>query len=64
MGFRVEITPPAEADIDQAFAYIREFSEPAAIRWVHGILRSTVEKWTWPATGCEAAMRLRPVTQD
>lgn len=49
MEFRVEITPPAEADIAQAFGYVREFSEPAAIRWVNGIRKQIASLRTFPS---------------
>jgi plasmid stabilization system protein ParE len=49
MEFRVEITPPAEADVAQAFSYIRQFSEPAAVRWAIGIRQQIAFLATLPS---------------
>jgi plasmid stabilization system protein ParE len=40
MAYRVELTPRAAADADQAAEYIRQFAPAAAVRWFDGLVQA------------------------
>ena len=42
MAFRVELTPRATADADQAATYIKQFAPDAARRWFDGLMRAVI----------------------
>ncbi len=55
MKYRVEITPSAEADIDEAYRYIRNDSPENAAKWRQGLYQ-IAENLTLFPEGCSYAL--------
>jgi len=54
MEFKIEITPQAEADIEEAYRYIQAHAPEAAIRWVRR-LREQIASLSLMPTRCPLA---------
>jgi plasmid stabilization system protein ParE len=63
MTYRVIIQPPASADMDAAYEYIRERSPEAAIEWYNGLLDACATLEELP-TRCQLAPESRLVSAE